>query len=314
MFPLALMLKPISTATNGGCVLNIANSMTDKLTIHTGDCRTVLDNIEAASIDTCITSPPYFGLREYDHEFQIGTEATVTEFVNNLCDIMEGVHRVLKTEGTLWVNIGDGYCNTNGYQRSKKGWDRTAREGAQANDRDLRDLLNEGYKVKDVLGVPWRFAFEMQRRGWYLRQDIVWNKPNPMPENVFDRCTKSHEFIFLFSKSKKYYFDLNAIKTASKSGDGTRVNPRSVWTVPVSRFKGAHFATYPPELIEPCVLAGCPPGGTVLDPFAGSGTTAGVAIKHDRRAVLIEANADYVAIIHDRVNEIAGLKNNPLFV
>ena len=289
----------------------IQNRMSEKLTIHTGDCRAVLSTLAADSIDACVTSPPYFGLREYDHEFQIGTEATVTEFVNNLCDIMDGVRRVLKPDGTLWLNIGDGYCNTNGYQRSKKGWDRTAREGAQANDRDLKDLLNEGYKVKDVLGVPWRFAFEMQRRGWYLRQDIVWSKPNPMPENVFDRCTKSHEFIFLFSKSKKYYFDLNAIKT--QSSDGSLANPRSVWTVPVSRFRGAHFATYPPELIEPCVLAGCPEGGTVLDPFAGSGTTAGVAIANNRRSVLIEANADYVDLINQRVDEIAGLKNNPLF-
>ena len=290
----------------------IQDRMSEKLTIHTGDCREVLSTMEADSIDTCVTSPPYFGLREYDHEFQIGTEATVTEFVNNLCDIMDGVRRVLKPDGTLWLNIGDGYCNTNGYQRSKKGLDRTAREGAQAKDRDLKDLLNEGYKVKDVLGVPWRFAFEMQRRGWYLRQDIVWSKPNPMPENVFDRCTKSHEFIFLFSKSKKYYFDLNAIKT--QSSDGSLANPRSVWTVPVSRFAGAHFATYPPELIEPCVLAGCPEGGTVLDPFAGSGTTAGVAIANNRRAVMIEANADYADLIDQRVNEIAGLKNNPLFI
>ena len=285
--------------------------MSEKLTILTGDCKVLLDTLDENSVDCCVTSPPYFGLREYDHEFQIGTESTVTEFVNNLCDIMEGVRRVLKPEGTLWLNIGDGYCNTNGYQRSKKGWDRTAREGAQANDRDLKDLLNEGYKVKDVLGVPWKFAFEMQRRGWYLRQDIVWSKPNPMPENVFDRCTKSHEFIFLFSKSKKYYFDLTAIKT--QSSDGSLANPRSVWTVPVSRFSGAHFATYPPELIEPCILAGCPEGGTVLDPFAGSGTTAGVAIANNRRAVLIEANANYVDLINRRVDEIAGLKANPLF-
>jgi len=285
--------------------------MSNKLSILTGDCNVLLDTLDENSVDCCVTSPPYFGLREYDHEFQIGTEATVTEFVNNLCDIMEGVRRVLKPDGTLWLNIGDGYCNTNGYQRSKKGWDRTAREGAQANDRDLKHLLNEGYKVKDVLGVPWKFAFEMQRRGWYLRQDIVWSKPNPMPENVFDRCTKSHEFIFLFSKSKKYYFDLTAIKT--QSSDGSLANPRSVWTVPVSRFAGAHFATYPPELIEPCILAGCPEGGTVLDPFAGSGTTAGVAIANNRRAVLIEANANYVDLINRRVDEIAGLKANPLF-
>src|SRR6056300_349606 len=276
--------------------------MSEKLTIHTGDCRSVLSTLEADSIDTCVTSPPYFGLREYDHDFQIGTEATVTEFVNNLCDIMDGVHRVLKPDGTLWINIGDGYCNTNGYQRSKKGWDRVAREGAQANDRDLKDLLNEGYKVKDVLGVPWKFAFEMQRRGWYLRQDIVWSKPNPMPENVFDRCTKSHEFIFLFSKSKKYYFDLTAIKT--QSSDGSLANPRSVWTVPVSRFSGAHFATYPPELIEPCILAGCPEGGTVLDPFAGSGTTAGVAYLHDRNSILCELNPEYAEMVESRIEGI----------
>ena len=277
-------------------------------TVMTGDCRESLDTLEPNSVDCCVTSPPYFGLREYDTDFQVGIESTVQEYVDSLCDILDKVKRVLKDEGTLWLNIGDGYCNTNGYQRSNKGWDRQARDGAKANDRDLSDLLNEGYKVKDVLGVPWKVAFELQRRGWYLRQDIVWSKPNPMPENVFDRCTKSHEFIFLLSKSKKYYFDLQSIKVETADGGGKK-NPRSVWSVPVTRYKGAHFATYPPELIEPCIIAGCPPGGTVLDPFGGSGTTAGVAIKNDRQCILMEANPEYTTLIDKRVTEIAGLNN-----
>ena len=281
-------------------------------TVMTGDCRDSLDTLEPNSVDCCVTSPPYFGLREYDTDFQVGIEATVQEYVDSLCDILDKVKRVLKDEGTLWLNIGDGYCNTNGYQRSNKGWDRQSRDGAKANDRDLSDLLNEGYKVKDVLGVPWKVAFELQRRGWYLRQDIVWSKPNPMPENVFDRCTKSHEFIFLLSKSKKYYFDLQSIKVETADGGGKK-NPRSVWSVPVTRYKGAHFATYPPELIEPCIIAGCPPGGTVLDPFGGSGTTAGVAIKNDRQCILMEANPEYTSLIDQRITEIAGLKVNPLF-
>ena len=281
-------------------------------TVMTGDCRDSLDTLEPNSVDCCVTSPPYFGLREYDTDFQVGIEATVQEYVDSLCDILDKVKRVLKDEGTLWLNIGDGYCNTNGYQRSNKGWDRQSRDGAKANDRDLSDLLNEGYKVKDVLGVPWKVAFELQRRGWYLRQDIVWSKPNPMPENVFDRCTKSHEFIFLLSKSKKYYFDLQSIKVETADGGGKK-NPRSVWSVPVTRYKGAHFATYPPELIEPCIIAGCPPGGTVLDPFGGSGTTAGVAIKNDRQCILMEANPEYTTLIDQRITEIAGLKVNPLF-
>ena len=281
-------------------------------TVMTGDCRESLDTLEPNSIDCCVTSPPYFGLREYDTDFQVGIESTVQEYVDSLCDILDKVKRVLKDEGTLWLNIGDGYCNTNGYQRSNKGWDRQARDGAKANARDLSDLLNAGYKVKDVLGVPWKVAFELQRRGWYLRQDIVWSKPNPMPENVFDRCTKSHEFIFLLSKSKKYYFDLQSIKVETADGGGKK-NPRSVWSVPVTRYKGAHFATYPPELIEPCIIAGCPPGGTVLDPFGGSGTTAGVAIKNDRQCILMEANPEYTTLIDKRITEIAGLKVNPLF-
>ena len=281
-------------------------------TVMTGDCRDSLDTLEPNSVDCCVTSPPYFGLREYDTDFQVGIEATVQEYVDSLCDILDKVKRVLRDEGTLWLNIGDGYCNTNGYQRSNKGWDRQSRDGAKANDRDLSDLLNEGYKVKDVLGVPWKVAFELQRRGWYLRQDIVWSKPNPMPENVFDRCTKSHEFIFLLSKSKKYYFDLQSIKVETADGGGKK-NPRSVWSVPVTRYKGAHFATYPPELIEPCIIAGCPPGGTVLDPFGGSGTTAGVAIKNDRQCILMEANPEYTSLIDQRITEIAGLKVNPLF-
>jgi site-specific DNA-methyltransferase (adenine-specific) len=159
------------------------------------------------------------------------------------------------------------------------------------------------FKIKDLIGIPWRVAFALQQDGWYLRQDIIWHKPNPMPESVTDRCTKSHEYIFLLSKSSKYYFDSEAMKQPSVGG-GTR-NRRSVWTVSTKPFKGAHFATFPPELIEPCVLSGCPVDGTVLDPFGGSGTTAGVAVSHNRNAIICELNPEYASLVEDRVKHIS---------
>jgi DNA modification methylase len=243
------------------------------------------------------------------------------------------VRRVLRDDGTLWLNLGDSYCNSNGFARASPEYQREGRNNMPANDRKLDKLHEVGLKTKDLIGIPWMVAFALRADGWYLRQDIIWHKPNPMPESVQDRCTKAHEYIFLLSKSPKYYFDHEAIKEDSvdpeshkgmklrsadkRVGDkyfATKVgnhavgkiyakkNKRSVWTVTTKPFKGAHFATFPLDLIEPCILAGCPEGGIVLDPFGGAGTTGLVANKHKRDAILIELNADYVDIINNRVN------------
>ena len=264
-----------------------------------GNCLDTLKNIESQSINTCITSPPYWGLRDYGEGEQLGLEETPEAFVNNLVEVFREVKRVLRDDGTVWLNLGDSYLSK-----------------------------------KQLGGIPWRVAFALQSDGWYLRQDIIWHKPNPMPESVTDRCTKAHEYIFLLSKSVKYYFDNEAIKEDSiyapgktheverekgyykgkwsnpekgSRHDGSfkaireKRNKRSVWTVNTKPFKGAHFATFPIDLIEPCVLAGCPEGGTVLDPFGGSGTTALVANGHNRDAVLIELNEEYIEIAKKRL-------------
>ena len=274
----------------------------DQLKIMIGDCREQMRLLADGSVQTCVTSPPYFGLRDYGHDGQIGLETTPDDFTAAMVDIFREVRRVLRDDGTLWLNLGDSY-------------------GAG----------------KQLLGIPWRVAFALQADGWYLRQDIIWNKPNPMPESVRDRCTKAHEYIFMFSKSSRYRFGSEAIKepvapssaarlaqsTLAQQVGSTRVpgktngnmkavgngetrNKRSVWTVTTKPYKGAHFATFPPDLIEPCILAGSRPGETVLDPFGGSGTTAGVAIKHGRKAVLCELNPEYAALVPDRIASIAG--------
>ena len=266
-----------------------------------GNCLARLRDLEDQSINTCITSPPYWGLRNYEEEGQIGLENTPEEFVENLVQVFREVKRVLRDDGTVWLNLGDSY------------------------------LPN-----KQLGGIPWRVAFALQADGWYLRQDIIWHKPNCTPESVKDRCTKAHEYIFLLSKSPKYYYDNEAVKedcvgkderkwadtyenvgnitqdntnagikrTKRYSKDGNfKRNRRSVWTVTTKAFKGAHFATFPMDLIEPCVLAGCPEGGTVLDPFGGAGTTALVANKHNRNAILIELNQDYIDLTRERLNK-----------
>jgi DNA modification methylase len=300
-------------------------------TVHVGDCLASLRQMPAESVNTCVTSPPYFGLRDYGHEGQIGLEDTPEAYVARLVEVFREVRRVLRDDGTLWLNLGDSYAANRSYQvPSTKGG---PKHGPGQSAGGAGSVVPDGLKPKDLLGIPWRVAFALQADGWYLRQDIIWHKPNPMPESVTDRCTKAHEYIFLLSKSPRYYFDNEAIKEpgvipagtkaakgsaerAAQAGvnsrppeykvyDGTR-NRRSVWTVTTKPYKGAHFATFPPDLIEPCILAGCPVGGTVLDPFGGSGTTAGVAIKHGRSAVLCELNPDYAALIHDRVSSIAG--------
>jgi len=294
-----------------------------------GNCLDKLKELPDQSINTCITSPPYWGLRDYDEDKQLGMEDTPEEFVENLVQVFREVKRVLRDDGTVWLNLGDSYSS---------GGRTTTTNQSLRGDKDYgvtRPKPSKGIKPKDLIGIPWRVAFALQQDGWYLRQDIIWHKPNPMPESVKDRCTKAHEYIFLLSKSPKYYFDNEAIKEDAKTepalrnkmgegyqadytkgkrfSDGERVwgskkrNKRSVWTVTTKPFKGAHFATFPMDLIEPCVLAGCPENGTVLDPFGGSGTTGIVASNHNRKAVLIELNAEYIEIAKQRIQDQGGL-------
>jgi DNA modification methylase len=361
------------------------------LKIIQGDCRERLRELPAASVHCCVTSPPYFGLRDYgtaqwdggdercDHkeitarrdagrvnvgafngptrggvfyyrnecakcgarrvDSQIGLEPSPAEYVAQLVEVFREVRRVLRDDGTLWLNLGDSYGSgeigrhdaLKPAKESSAGITYKKFEGSQRQQRPRSSI-----KPKDLIGIPWRVAFALQEDGWWLRQDIIWAKPNPMPESVEDRCTKAHEYIFLLSKSERYYFDGEAIKEPAKvawdsrdmidlpgantkdaaavaQGLRTRggnsyhppglrytANRRSVWTVTTSPYPEAHFATYPPALIRPCVLAGAPVGGVVLDPFAGSGTTGKVALEQGRSAILIELNAAYVKLIKKR--------------
>jgi DNA modification methylase len=356
--------------------------------IITGDCRERLREMEAGSVHTCVTSPPYFGLRDYGtavweggwdpkcqhkktvrdgggracidcgavcRDLQIGLEETPAAFVAQMVGVFREVRRVLRDDGTLWLNLGDSYSS---------GGRKTRDTDDKLTDRGMDIRPADGAKPKDLLGIPWRVAFALQENGWYLRQDIIWSKPNPMPESVRDRCTKAHEYLFLLSKGPRYYFDADAIaepatgwngsefhtgKTAEHQLGRAQVRPkgnaktfrgggaytqgqtfdnssaaerdshgnapnetglrnrRSVWTVATQPFKEAHFATYPPELIEPCILAGCPAGGTVLDPFGGAGTTGLVADRLQRNAVLIELNPAYADIAGRRLEGDAGM-------
>lgn len=275
--------------------------------IYTGDALSILRTMTSESVNCIVTSPPYYGLRDYGQAGQIGHEPEPGIYINKLVDVFREARRVLRDDGTLWLNLGDIYG-----------------------------------KSKNLIGVPWRVAFALQEDGWNLRQDIIWSKLNPMPESVSDRCTKSHEYIFLLTKSRNYYFDTDAIaekahrakndwrcngsagtlghgnRGGNKYGDNpdehmrtksgneyteeaVRRNKRSVWTTAVARYKGAHFATYPPELIRPCIKAGCPAGGVVLDPFFGSGTTGVVAIEEGRQYIGIELNPKYVDLARQRL-------------
>ena len=299
--------------------------------IITGNAIEVLKEFPDCSVDCCITSPPYLGLRDYGVNGQIGLENSVEAYINRLIDIFREVRRVLKNDGTLWLNIGDSYASNNSeYSNCKQ---------------------------KDLIGIPWLLAFALRNDGWYLRQDIIWEKPNAMPESVRDRCTKSHEYIFLFSKRTKYYFDYEAIKepavgfnnippagskgtfkpnsrlrkgnsrtfrgggaytkgqsfnnsaeiTRESHGNNESItglrNKRSVWTVATQGYKEAHFATFPEKLIEPCVIAGSREGGIILDPFMGSGTTAVVAKRHNRGFIGIELNPEYAEMARKRLEE-----------
>jgi DNA modification methylase len=310
--------------------------------IHYGDCREVLPTLPAESVHCCVTSPPYFGLRDYGRPNQIGLEQTPDEYVAQMVAVFREVRRVLRDDGTLWLNLGDSYfgstmtggnngINANGGDGGFK-QKRQFKKPKQYIDIESRTISEHlPLKPKDLIGIPWRVAFALQADGWYLRQDIIWHKPNPMPESVTDRCTKAHEYIFLLSKSARYWYDAEAIAEArvgeppvsrmdnhegtkraqiqslSASTLGTpaneRRNRRSVWTVVTQPYSGAHFAVFPPALIEPCILAGCPSGGTVLDPFFGSGTTGEVCNRLGRQWVGIELNEDYAALQRERTSQ-----------
>jgi DNA modification methylase len=303
------------------------------VTIKTGNCIDVLRSLpECFRVNCCVTSPPYFGLRDYGHAGQIGLEPTPDEYVAKLVEVFREVRRVLRDDGTLWLNLGDSYNASPGQRKvtDKAGEKQATSLGSiGAASRSV-----DGLAAKQLLGIPWRVAFALQSDGWYLRSDIIWHKPNPMPESVTDRPTKAHEYLFLLAKSQKYYYDAAAIEedakwerwgdqTEKKQHAGTaghlggktlaelpvrdKKNRRTVWTVATQPYSGAHFATFPPALIEPCILAGCPEGGTVLDPFGGAGTTGLVADRLQRNALLIELNPEYAQMARDRIHGDAPL-------
>ena len=313
--------------------------------IEFGDCRDTMRRwaTEGVRVQTCVTSPPYFGLRDYNHEGQIGLETTPDEYIAAMVDVFRCVRDVLAYDGTLWLNIGDSYNSgaSGGLEGSTLGGGQANQERSNRGSGRKQIGKIKGLKHKDLIGIPWMLAFALRADGWYLRQDIIWHKPNPMPESVRDRCTKAHEYIFLLSKSERYYYDADAVMepvvastverlsqpTLHKQEGSTRVpgktngnmkavgrtdlrNRRSVWTVATRPYKGAHFATFPPALIEPCVLAGSRPGDIVLDPFMGSGTTAQVALNNGRRYLGCELNPAYEALQKDRINTVRDLFND----
>ena len=338
--------------------------MTEKSQIVTGDALSVLRRISDNYIDCCVTSPPYFGLRDYGIEGQIGLEESPQKYIDRLVEMFREVRRTLRPDGTLWLNIGDSYASTGGmaqpHRDASGGIGKTGTRGKQlyaasGGGFSRPSSVGNSIKRKDLIGIPWLLAFALREDGWYLRQDIIWNKPNAMPESVKDRCTKSHEYIFLLTKSDRYYFDYEAIREPtvgfdnrppagsrgaatpnrrrrkgnaktfrgggaytnhgsfdnstdtereshgnSENETGLR-NRRSVWNVATQGYAKAHFATFPEKLIEPCILAGCRPGGIVLDPFIGSGTTAVVAEKNGRDFIGIDLNPDYTELSRERL-------------
>ena len=302
-------------------------------TILFGDCKETLSAFLPKTARMCVTSPPYYGLRNYgDEDKQIGQENTPEEYIQNLVEVFRGVRDVLTDDGTLWVNIGDSYYN---YRPGKAYVKQTVSKTNQALPEYSPKRSNrlDGLKEKDLIGIPWMLAFALRADGWYLRQDIIWHKPNPMPESVRDRCTKSHEYIFLLSKNRKYYYDNEAIKEPAKDwgtrdrskgkyhNEGTGLQPhsgleksyptkkkRSVWSITNKPYRGAHFAVFPPDLIEPCIKAGSQEGDCILDPFMGSGTTAMVAKSLGRDYIGCELHEDYGNLIQKRLNDYRPVK------
>ena len=327
--------------------------------VYCGDALEILRTLPSESVNCCVTSPPYYGLRDYGIDGQIGLESSPEQYIERLADVFDEVKRVLKSDGTLWLNIGDSYAGNgkgvwNNKDAPRKHTHRSTSDDANAHMK--REW--EGIRPKNLIGIPWMLAFKLRKRGWYLRQDIIWHKPNPMPESVKDRCTKSHEYIFLLSKSDKYYFDAAAIAEPVTQSTVTRLgqdikhqkgsvlpgktngnmkaaapryggkkytqnpdefyrtksghaydfrpyrNKRDVWTVSTKPYKGAHFATFPEELIEPCILAGCPKDGIVIDPFFGSGTVGVVCKRKQRNYIGIEINPKYIQMSEERTNGV----------
>jgi DNA modification methylase len=323
--------------------------------VHFGDCRDTLRAMAAAGIQaqTCVTSPPYFGLRDYGHEGQLGLEETPEQYIANMVEVFRCVRDVLADDGTLWVNVGDSYCSTSSYNAPRTS---DGEFGRVEGGRQPRAPIPNGCKPKDLIGIPWMLAFALRADGWYLRQDIIWHKPNPMPESVTDRCTKAHEYVFLLSKSARYFYDHEAVKEPASEWSGRAAtfdrsgnpvadhvlpgqsaaqhrprpsvkrggfsgkteglaaegrnafravtpmrNRRSVWSIATKPYKGAHFAVFPPDLIEPCILAGSRRGDVVLDPFMGSGTTAAVAVSTGRQFIGCELNPSYKPLQDERV-------------
>ena len=260
-----------------------------------GDAQHVLSRLPRESVQCVVTSPPYWGLRDYDVPDQIGLEPTLPQFINRLIAVFQEVKRVLKQGGTFWLNVGDGYTSGN---RTWRAPDKKNRARAMS----VRPETPEGLKPKDLIGVPWRLALALQEDGWYLRSDIVWHKPNAMPESVKDRPTRAHEYIFLFTRNERYYYDHNAIREPGGNGARKR-NRRSVWDVNTEPTKDAHFATFPPKLIEPCILAGSRPGDYVLDPFFGTGTVGLVCQKTGRKYIGIELHPEYVELAVARLSK-----------
>ena len=305
--------------------------------IYQGNCIEVLKNFTDESIDCVVTSPPYWGLRDYETEEQLGLEETPEEFVANLVKLFSEVKRVLKKEGTVWLNLGDSYFsapagNKDGIPKQNAYGGREDAAKSMFKASQVKGKKHNTLKQKDLCGIPWRVAFALQADGWYLRQDIIWAKPNPMPESVQDRCTKAHEYIFLLTKSPKYFYDIDAIKekavgerwggnkpmNINNSKDKKNIhneltrkrdmefemrNKRSVWTITTKPYKEAHFATFPIELPTYCIKAGCPEGGIVLDPFFGSGTTGLAAQEQSRHWVGIELNKEYIEIAKRRTGQ-----------
>ncbi|MBN1814151.1 MAG: site-specific DNA-methyltransferase [Anaerolineae bacterium] len=263
-------------------------------TVYLGDAHRVLANLPSQICQTAITSPPYWGLRDYALPGQIGSEEEVDDYVNNLVSVFRELGRVLRDDGTFWLNLGD--CYTSGGRT----W-RAPDKKNPARAMSYRPPTPEGLKPKDLVGVPWRVAMALQADGWYLRSEIIWHKPNPLPESVKDRPTSAHETIFLLSKNAKYFYDYEAIK--ERGVNGKRRNKRSVWTVQSEPINEAHFATFPTKLIEPCILAGSKEGDFVIDPFFGSGTTGLVAALHGRNFIGVELKPEYIEIARKRLRE-----------
>lgn len=317
----------------------------DRCRVLVGDCRTQLAEIDAESVQTVVTSPPYWGLRDYGADEQLGLEQTPEEFVENMVDVFRSVRRVLRDDGTLWINLGDTYMGgrsgASGSSAVVSSRNHAAAAAALAATGGPTHRTAPGLKPKDLAGIPWRVALALQADGWWLRSDIIWHKTNPQPESAGDRPSRAHEYVFLLSKSKRYRYDADAVRTPlkpktltaygthrrskgtdalgqvrshnvteriperkprlNKDGELAGANLKSVWRIAQSPYPGAHFATFPPKLVEPCVLAGAPPDGVVLDPFAGTGTTLEVALKLGRRAIGIEVQPDYVPLIEERL-------------